>query len=72
MAGLDPVHQDYDLSLSWPAGVRATQTKPRSILQEYIGYYLEWLAFCWPREWKINLIQSRNVEWNDLYSTLNN
>jgi putative endonuclease len=24
------------------------------------------------REWKINLIQSRNVEWNDLYKTLNN
>jgi len=24
------------------------------------------------REWKINLIQSRNVEWNDLYETLNN
>jgi putative endonuclease len=24
------------------------------------------------REWKINLIQSRNVEWNDLYATLNN
>ena len=23
------------------------------------------------REWKINLIQSRNVEWNDLYETLN-
>jgi len=72
MAGLDPGHQDYDLSLSWPAGVRATQTKPRSVLQEYIGCYLGWLAFCWPREWKINLIQSRNVEWNDLYSTLNN
>ena len=24
------------------------------------------------REWKINLIQSRNVEWEDLYETLNN
>jgi putative endonuclease len=24
------------------------------------------------REWKINLIQSRNVDWDDLYETLNN
>jgi putative endonuclease len=23
------------------------------------------------REWKINLIQSRNVDWNDLYASLN-
>jgi putative endonuclease len=23
------------------------------------------------REWKINLIQSRNVDWVDLYETLN-
>ena len=23
------------------------------------------------REWKLNLIQSRNVEWKDLYETLN-
>ena len=23
------------------------------------------------REWKINLIQSRNIEWKDLYVTLN-
>ena len=23
------------------------------------------------REWKINLIQQRNVEWSDLYETLN-
>jgi predicted GIY-YIG superfamily endonuclease len=23
------------------------------------------------REWKINLIQSHNVEWRDLYETLN-
>jgi putative endonuclease len=24
------------------------------------------------REWKLNLIQSRNVAWDDLYETLNN
>ena len=24
----------------------------------------------WPRHWKINLIQSANPEWNDLYETL--
>jgi len=25
----------------------------------------------WNRQWKIDLIQSRNVEWRDLYETAN-
>lgn len=25
----------------------------------------------WKRQWKVDLIQSRNVEWRDLYETLN-
>ena len=25
----------------------------------------------WKRQWKIDLIQSRNVHWDDLYETLN-
>jgi putative endonuclease len=25
----------------------------------------------WNRQWKIDLIQKHNVEWNDLYETLN-
>lgn len=37
----------------------------------HAAIHRETLLKKWKRQWKIDLIQQRNVEWNDLYDTLN-
>ena len=36
----------------------------------FLTSHLEILLKKWRRQWKIDLIQIRNVEWDDLYETL--